>query len=703
MTTFKQTPTPAVPTGLATPLRPPKWWQRYVARLLIVNLITIAVVLSVVVINLSYDLSSQNTRDMEKSVVSALKTNSNTLNASQSEILADLEDRIKRLGEKFPSSAWSFSSGDTPVLMNNGAKVSDSQFLDELANVYPGTVATVIECDGRNCIRRKTSLKKDGKSLDGSTVSDENVLNALEKGEDYKGLSEIIKGTLFYTEYHKVKELGSKKIYLFAAVSIQAKMNALAKALGSQTIARTGYYIAMLSQGTERWKMVIHPKEDLRNQKLLTSSSKDSETRVKVYAELETKQKETMNGEELNPLKITYSRVDDKTGQTDEMSAWYQDSRIGLMLMARVPTAEILEGAVHTRNKIILEGLLGLIVIGTLNFLWTRRQSRPIETVSKALQEIAGGDLTVRHPETERRDEVGGLIRSTNQLGVSLQSLVNDIQHSADEVEKSSTSLLTQSSGLAESCRTQSDTTASIAASTEELSVTSDHIAENIKSAGEIARKARDVATDGRTVVCETDTEVRGIISSVKQAMEELVELIGASKEIQAITGTIDEIASRINLLALNAAIEAARAGESGRGFSVVADEIRKLAESTTKAVGEIKKKAERIQDPVTSIEASLCATEQHIVHVDKSLAGVVQSYDMIVDETQRTDANLSDAASSAMQGAQATQGVAQSIEEIAVLTERNTDASKAIAEASRTLATLGRTLNETTMKFKTV
>jgi methyl-accepting chemotaxis protein len=310
------------------------------------------------------------------------------------------------------------------------------------------------------------------------------------------------------------------------------------------------------------------------------------------------------------------------------------------------------------------------------------------------------GDLRARLP-TPNKDELSLIAENVNDFAIEMQRIIQGVHSTSGEVSSSATQLATSARAVAADSASQSDSAASTAAAIEQMSVSVASIAE---TTGEV-RKLSNASLEDAQKADESINELQHEIAEVQGAVESIAshvrDFVQSTAAIAGITSQIRDIADQTNLLALNAAIEAARAGEQGRGFAVVADEVRKLAERASSSAGEITQitaelhnKSAQVDLSVDGGQASLATSLAFVERLSEILGHTSQS-------VQKTTAGVDDVTASIHEQKGASADIARNVELIAQMAEHNRAASHESAQASVRLEQLATSLNQLVDHFK--
>jgi methyl-accepting chemotaxis protein len=309
--------------------------------------------------------------------------------------------------------------------------------------------------------------------------------------------------------------------------------------------------------------------------------------------------------------------------------------------------------------------------------------------------------VTLSESDIALNREAGQTAAAFNNLMSALQGAFSQVMEHTDKLARASTELSASSDRAAASSESQSDDAAAMAADIEQMAASLQLVSENAEVANQMSRHTGELSADGSIIIKEAATEIGKIADSVRQATTIIQELGQQSKDISAIVQVIKDIADQTNLLALNAAIEAARAGEQGRGFAVVADEVRKLAERTTQSTTQISNMISAIQKSAGNAVAGMVNAEER-VSAGVTLANKAESAITEIRQGADQSVQVVGEISSALREQNSTnQSISDHVEKIACMTEENSTIAKQTAHAAKHLNDLSHSMRGAITQFK--
>ena len=446
-------------------------------------------------------------------------------------------------------------------LLNN-----DFAEVDEFKDTSGG-VATVFVRNGEDFIRVSTSLtKQDGSRAIGTALDHQHpAYQRLLAGQNYVGRAVLFERS-YMTQYTPVRNSAGKVIaVLFVGFDYTDAQNAQFDNLKRFRIGQTGS-LALLD---EQKKWLVPP-----------AGVQALDQAIPVILDLA---KQPGAGRFWSDKNEDFYSV----AVPFEGGPW--------SVVASMPKAEIRAVTWAVGIRLVIGSVLAmLLAVGAAVWL-LRSKLQPLSDLVRQAEALGAGDLSARL-NVSSHDEIGQLARSFNQMGEALSTMVSHIRKAAEEVNSRAQALSGLSGGAYDGMEQQSGEITSMAGAVEEFSATSLNIADNMGNTERLAQENAQQTRIGRNSMQEASSSLEHIATALNSTATVINTLGQRSQEIGGIVGTITSIADQTNLLALNAAIEAARAGEQGRGFAVVADEVRNLASRTREATDEISGMIQSIQ-----------------------------------------------------------------------------------------------------------
>ncbi len=333
-------------------------------------------------------------------------------------------------------------------------------------------------------------------------------------------------------------------------------------------------------------------------------------------------------------------------------------------------------------------------------WLLSRDIVRPVRAACVAARAISQGDLKTPLPGS-RDDEFGELLTQFTRMRDNLFEIVYSLRCNAESLSLAATELTGAAAGALRSAEQQSESSVNMAAAVEQMSVSIEVVGEHARAAHALTQASGVVSQRGGDVIHRAAAEMHGIAETVDNSAETIRILESHSGEISAIVGVIKDIADQTNLLALNAAIEAARAGEQGRGFAVVADEVRKLAERTANSTRQITAMVGHIQDGARKAVDEMAASVVRVNAGVEVAREAGHSVSGIQDNANKVVQSVDDIALALREQSVASQDIARNVERIAQMSEQNSAVARQTSTSAQRLAELSLLLRTDAARFQ--
>jgi methyl-accepting chemotaxis protein len=551
------------------------------------------------------------------------------------------------------------------VLNNNFAEVDEFKQMS-------GGVATVFVRSGEDFIRISTSLtKQDGNRAIGTVLDHQHpAYQRLLTGQNYIGRA-VLFDRAYMTQYSPVRDAAGKVIaVLFIGFDYTDEQKAQFDNLKRFRIGQTGS-LALLDE-QKHW--LVPP-----------AGVQALDQAVPVMLDLAK-----------NPGKGRFWSDKDE----DFYSVAVPFDGGPWSVVASMPKSEIRAVTWAVGIRLVIGSVLAmLLAVGAAVWL-LRSKLQPLSYLVRQSEALGAGDLSARL-NVSSHDEIGQLASSFNQMGEALSTMVSHIRKAAEEVNSRAQALSGLSGGAYEGMEQQSGEITSMAGAVEEFSATSLNIADNMGNTERLAQENAQQTRIGRTSMQEASSSLEHIATALNSTATVINTLGQRSQEIGGIVGVITSIAEQTNLLALNAAIEAARAGEQGRGFAVVADEVRNLASRTRQATDEISVMIQSIQQET----GNAISTMEHgnvLMQEGLSRNADVASALARIDEQSRSAGQQFAAITTATQEQSSTANVLSSnLQSIALANSEQREVVSNLAITAKELETLAAGLRHEVDRFR--
>jgi methyl-accepting chemotaxis protein len=541
-----------------------------------------------------------------------------TINEESVKLSFNAVNQVSKESKKVAVNRWTIAG--TP-LQNNTALV------DRIKSMSVETATIFQKIDGGYLRISTNVMKTDGSRATGTYIPDSSpVIKTIEKGETFYGRAFVV-NDWYLTAYEPIKVKGEIKGILYVGVR-EKDMALLEKILKKKKYFENGYPFIAAEDGT----LIIHP------------TSKGDKVSQDNF--------ERMQKEKDGHFEYSYE------GKKKMMYfSYHPDTQLYIATTFYTHDFEIL--ARRTRTILAVSMIAGALVFCLVVLLISRSITTPVKQVQSFVTEVASGDLTARYHGKFSRDEVGQMAESVTQMVSSLKEIVAGVITTGEEISSLSGDLRSTAVELSERSTDQAANVEEITSNIEEINASMDLSGDNLKVTDTLSRNTSTAAAEG------------GI------AAEHTVE---AMRQISEKISLIEDIAYQTNLLALNAAIEAARAGENGKGFSVVATEVRKLAEKSQSA------------------SQNISSVSKQSMDIGEKMKLKINS---IVTDTEQTAINIESISTSTEEQLIGVRQISEGAELLNRVSQDNAESAESLAEKSMLLEQSAKNLHSAITFFK--
>ena len=354
----------------------------------------------------------------------------------------------------------------------------------------------------------------------------------------------------------------------------------------------------------------------------------------------------------------------------------------------------------ETLQLLGIVGVIALVLVG-ISLMVSGSITRPVGELQNVMARIqAEGDLTLRS-QTRSGDEIGRMSHAFNDLIERFQDILRSVHTSAGSVSGAASQLSSAALQIKQSSASQSEAASSTAAAVEQMTVSISSVSDNTSEVRVIGQESLDRTVDGHNNLNRLGHELEQVRHAVGEMQGTVKDFMHSTATITAMTQQVKEIAEQTNLLALNAAIEAARAGEQGRGFAVVADEVRKLAEKSAESANEIESITQTLNKKSDAVESSMARGAEHLESSYAFMEKVAAILEEAKSAVERTSAGINGITSSLREQSVVTTEIARNVETIAQMTEENNAATGETLAAAEGLEQQARSLQQAVNQFR--
>ncbi|CAK4067225.1 methyl-accepting chemotaxis protein [Vibrio sp. 16] len=553
--------------------------------------------------------------------------------------------------------------------------INDTNIVDSFTR-DTGAIATIFAPLGNDFIRVSTSLKDpQGNRAVGTTLGQNHPgYRQLMNGQPYYAQIKLY-GQRFITYYAPLKDVNGKVNGItFIGLPVERATQNLFSSLEDVNWGDTGYTIILDNAKDNLGRYLLHPKNKESDPPIQnTQDYNGNKPFDKIF--------EQTSGLIRYPYESN-GNVGEKYLVYTEVPGW------DWKLLGGTFISEVTKGSRTLLNIIVIISLI--VAVGTFAILTLvlNKTLKPLTILNGYMSRLAKGEVSISIPKTgsESRNEINNLNLGVANMASQLDNLVGQIRSTSDQVEQNSTSVVSDAQRNLDQSDLQQEQVEQVVTAIEEMAASAQSVAQQVESIAENVRSANTDSQSGLEVVEGVCIDVAQLNDQLDQSAAAIEQVNVDSESIQTVTKMIDEIAEQTNLLALNAAIEAARAGEQGRGFAVVADEVRTLAHRTQTSVQDVVSIIEKLRGSTGNAVNMMAQSQQNANKVLDKAQEAGNALEAIASQVEAIATQADAIAATSEEQAQVSQEIATSAHSINELNRQSRDTSAKTSESAAEL-----------------
>lgn len=586
-------------------------------------------------------------------------------------------------GLKFTGENVNFSGHQVQNIVRDGESMINSiDVVDRFTN-DTGAIATLFAASGNDFVRVSTSLKDNaGQRTLGTTLGQgHSGFLKLKSGQPYYAKVELF-GREYLTYYSPIKNnSGQVKAISFIGIPLDSASKAIFASVAKDTWGDTGYTIVVDNDSKAQGIYLYHPVNKMKGAKIQDVS--DYNGNKPFGAIFESKSGIMTYPYEHNGI------IGDKYLVYTEVPGW------NWKLLGGTFIDEVTKGSQQLLKVIVMVALAAGIATFLILSLYLSKLTRPLTTLTGYMDRLRQGEVTLQM-ESGKADSGNEIVRLTygvSSMAAKLNELVSEIRQTSESVNSQATSVSNDANQSLTQADVQQEQVEQVVTAIEEMASSAQSVAEQVEAIAENVRSANEESSSGSELVSQVSIEVANLNEQLVQSAEAIDMVSRESDNIQSVTRMIDEIAEQTNLLALNAAIEAARAGEQGRGFAVVADEVRTLAHRTQESVKEVVGIIEQLRSCTSSAVTMMSESQERGKRVTDQAMQAGIALEGITTQVTEIAAQAETIAATAEEQAQVSQEIAMNATEISELNRQGREVAAQTSQSATNLQGLSEEL----------